>query len=441
MKTAKKVLLFIMGLMIVSMIILLSCKNRYTGPGDKGIFEEGSSGETGENGGGGDSGPIPLVGSGGGLIINGYTLPINSLSQEEQEQDYDPEFNSVVLFNEGIPALTVTAKGVILAASGTSESANYIVVKRSSDMGKTWTEVQANTSDSDLDNMQTHPFFINGYDGSVLMGVATTNATKNKTTIYKSQDDGMNWSKLTQIDTNIVNKGNMKVHNGYVTYGQGITLRHQSDSSQKLLFPYFYGTNSPVTKHGYTATMCSTDGGNSFTQLGNPYGKFSSYETKFIELSDGKILLNMRADNNLSFWMISSDCGANWTVTTKNTDNENDYGNHADLIRYEFDGKDIRDVKDALMIHSTVGGNAYTVRLTENDFNDGKAGNKYQHMREDLAEGKAKDDGYPAITVLPDGTIATLTEENSGVVFRRFNLHWLTYGVDVIDYNQHLKFK
>ena len=141
MKTAKKVLLFIMGLMIVSMIILLSCKNRYTGPGDKGIFEEGSSGETGESGGGGDSGPIPLVGSGGGLIINGYTLPINSLSQEEQEQDYDPEFNSVVLFNEGIPALTVTAKGVILAASGTSKSANYIVVKRSSDMGKTWTEV------------------------------------------------------------------------------------------------------------------------------------------------------------------------------------------------------------------------------------------------------------------------------------------------------------
>ena len=186
MKTAKKVLLFIMGLMIVSMIILLSCKNRYTGPGDKGIFEEGSSGETGENGGGD-------IGSG---------LPAGYLTQDEQYEPMGPDSKKMVLFtgdNYRIPALTITANKMILAAVGTGTGQNHIAIKRSEDLGQTWTDIQANYEG--FSGMYTHPFFINCHDGSVLLGIATTNSAENKTIFYKSSDNGATWTKQKEIQS------------------------------------------------------------------------------------------------------------------------------------------------------------------------------------------------------------------------------------------------
>ena len=87
MKTTKKLILFIICLTIASMIVILSCKNRYTGtgPGDKGVFETGQGEDNSGSGNNGDTGPIPLAGSGGGLVLkSGYKLPQNSLSQDEQ---------------------------------------------------------------------------------------------------------------------------------------------------------------------------------------------------------------------------------------------------------------------------------------------------------------------------------------------------------------------
>ena len=444
MKTTKKLILFIICLTIASMIVILSCKNRYTGtgPGDKGVFETGQGEDNSGSGNNGDTGPIPLAGSGGGLVLkSGYKLPQNSLSQEEQEQDYDPDFNSVVLFANGkIPALTVTKSGVILAAAGTGESHDYITVKRSSDMGKTWTEFQARYEG--FSSMYTHPFFINCHDGGVLMGVATTNATENKTIIYKSSDNGATWTKQSSVELTTVCGD---ATSDFVTFGQGLTLRHQSDNSQKLLFPYWYSNDNAKatsTKGRLTATMCSTDGGTTFTQLGSPYGSFTTYEPKFIELSDGKILLNMISEVNQTFWMISTDCGATWNVKTGAGKESANGAKHVDLTRYEFNGKPIKNKDDngdkyTLIIHSS--GNNYGIKMSTNDFNSGNhAGTKYHVEKELVLEG-AKSDGYPAITTLPDGTIATLTDENNGVVFRRFNLYWLSDGLRYIEYSTDLQ--
>ena len=414
MKTAKKLILFITVLTIASMIILLSCKNRYMGPATRNIFDDGS----------GD-----------------YVLPAGYLTQEEQYEPLDPDSKAVVLFtgdNYRIPALTITANKTILAAVGTGTGQNHIAIKRSSDLGQTWTEVQANYSD--FNNMYTHPFFINGYDGSVLMGVATTNNKENKTIIYKSTADGRTWNKLTDINTNSVNNGNVKVYNGHVTYGQGITLRH-GNNANKLLFPYFFGTND--SENGFTATMCSTDGGKTFTQLGSPYGKFTSHGTKFIELSDGNILLHMTPTSGQTYWMLSTNCGDTWVIKTSGnsetgTSKNNNSGKHADFTRYEFNGKDIkyRGEKYALMVVSKMHVNCYNVRMTLNDFGGGAGtfNNKYTYNK-DFGTNTATDGGYPAITVLPDGTIATLTEETNSIVFRRFNLSWLAGEDEYVDYD------
>ena len=242
---------------------------------------------------------------------------------------------------------------------------------------------------------------------------------------------------------------------GYATYGQGITLRHGGNlGSQKLMFPYFYNAPDKKKPGYYVAIMSSEDDGKNFksicesfyfnkkTNAGN-IGSFSSYISKIIELANGDILLNMRTSglNGWTFWMLSTNCGKNWDITVGNTGEENTknpvWGKNADFIRYEFNGKDIKPTGSqyALMITSYDNKSGYDVMLTDNDFNHGKpeggTAKKYKYTKNIPS---ASTGGYPAITVLPDGTIATLTEDNGDMYFKRFNLYWLTGGAEGINY-------
>lgn len=421
MKTAKKLILFIASLTIACMIILLSCHNRYTGPNKKNIFEE-SSGD--------------------------YILPAGYLTQEGQYDPLDPDSMAVVLFsndNYRIPALTITAKKTILAAVGTGESHNHIAIKKSSDMGKTWTDVNANYSD--FSGMYTHPFFINCHNGDILMGIATTNGNENKTTLYRSSDDGNSWTMqtnifLTNVASNYTNSKNET--NCFVAFGQGLTLRHGTNANAKrLMFPYYYyGINSGNNKPGtFAAIMCSEDDGKTFETVGYN-GSYSSHEPDLVELSDGTVLLSMRPTNTAKrYWFKGTD----WNSCYDNAESIDTM--HTDFTRYEFYGKDIKSgsmgTKYALMVHSKKASNGYVVRMTLSDFNNGQkggTGSKFLYGKEFATN--ASPAGYPAITVLPDGTIATLTEEtNNTIVFRRFNLSWLSSngeeggGEEYVDYD------
>lgn len=423
MKTTKNLLLVIASMFIASMIILFSCRN-YTGPAKDGIFGYDK-----------DYTLAPLSGSGGGLVVHGFTLPPNSLSQEEQNDYYDPEYNSITLFNNNdIPALITTSNGTILATAGTTNA--QLIVKRSTDMGKTWLQSIVNGTVSSAS--YSRPFFINCHSGDVLLGITSNvNNTGKSTYIYRSSDNGNTWTKQTNINfTNIC----AQTKDCFVTYGQGVTLRHQSGAnSKKLLFPYFY-TNQ--TNGRMTMTMISEDDGRNWTngyKDKNGYGSFTSYESKFLELSNGNILFCIENPKNQCYYTRSTDCGSNWNTITRDPMNgASDTARHVDFCRYEINGKPIKDKgeKYALMAYST--GNSYGVRLTTNDFENK---NNYIYKEAEIITSDSETDGYPAITVLPDGTIATLTEEGNGkIVFRRFNYYWFTDGQDSIDYSKDLKF-
>ena len=426
----------LIAIIVIAGVLVWACKHP-TGTGIPEIANESS----GEDGGEEFMGPQALMGSGGGIKLgDGYVLPQNSLSQEEQDEEYDPDFNNTILFSgRNIPALTVTSNGVILATAGTTSGP--ITIKRSSDMGKTWFETTVNGTTSGIGYI--HPFFINCHNGDILLGVVSNNAGSKTTIIYRSKNDGQTWNVATNISFSEICRDTKEC---FVTYGQGITLRHGANvNAKKLMFPYFYYN---TTNGKFTATMLSEDDGetfkNNFNNGGrNSYGTFNTYETKFIELCNGDILLNMRTSfTDMAFWMKSTDCGKTWSITTDNkAPQESENVKHADFTRYEFSGKDIKNngSKYALAIFSSYTGNSYTVKMTTNDFNNGAKNNKYHFTRE-LVNESGREDGYPAITVLPDGTIATLTEENSSdIVFRRFNLSWLTYKDEKINYNIDLK--
>lgn len=434
MKTAKKVLLI-----ILSILMVFSCK-RYTEPEGSNVANEEENGsglvDGGDNGDSitaNDTGP--LSGSGGGTQVGNWTLPRNSLSQEEQNQDYSPEDNYMVLFaNGGIPALTTTSTGVLVAAVG--DYNGNIFVKRSLDSGYTWLTSQLGAGAN-----SRNPFFINCHNGDILLGVTTYGAGSTNTIFYRSSDNGASWTKeaneikVQDVDTTVTTN--------FVTYGQGITLRHGVNAGQnKLIFPYFYNTNDMALGQ-WTMTINSDDDGKNWIigknikkSTGNPLGDYSSQETKLYEIEDGSILINIRAGGNNMYWAKSTDYGSNWTFTTSGQQ-ERANSLHADLVRYEFNGKPIKGPKYGLMAYSTQSGQ-YKVRLTDNDFNDGKPGIKYAHDYE-IVMASGVTNGYPAITVLSDGTIGTLTEEASGssanIIFRRFNLYWIANGQESVDYS------
>lgn len=308
-------------------------------------------------------------------------------------------------------------------------------------MGKTWTEFQAKYDG--FSSMYTHPFFINCHNGDILMGVATTNKTCNETTLYRSADNGATWTKQTNICLTDVAKDNSSSANEtncFVGFGQGLTLRHGNNANaNKLMFPYYYyGMNGNKTGT-FAAIMCSEDDGKTF-KVNGYNGSYSSYEPDLVELSDGTVLLSMRPTNAAKRYWFK---GNNWNSCYDNADGSVD-GIHTDFIRYEFNGKPIKNKetdngdKYALLIYSSSSGD-YGIKMSTNDFNNGQKGGTKYHVEKELVLGGAKSDGYPAITTLPDGTIATLTDENNGVVFRRFNLYWLSDGLRYIDYSTDLQ--
>ncbi len=398
-------------------------------------------------------------GSGIEGITREVEVPIY-LSQEQQNSEYDFESDALFSGTGNIPALTITANKVILAAAGTS--AGPVSIKRSLDMGANWSD-----NVRTLDSGYSYPFFINCHNGDILLGITTASVSDNSETIfYRSRDDGATWNKENGSTINVKSHITNKAKDGYATYGQGIALRHGGNqSAQKLMFPYYYNTpktNNASQNDHYVGIMC-LESGNTFSSVCNAFtngknvvsgniGSFGSHmSTKIIELVNGDILLNMRTQslNGYTFWMLSKDCGKTWDITVNNQSDENKtgtkknegvWGQHADFIRYEFNGKDIKPnggSQWALMVTSyEKSKNGYSVMLTTNDFNHGKpdggTNKKYAYTKDIQAVTMG---GYPAITVLPDGTIGALLElDNEGIYFKRFNLYWLTSGKEKVNY-------
>ena len=434
-------------------------------------------------------------GTGGGQIVGiNYKLPDGSLSQDEQKRDYDPNDNSITLFKRGdygskyyrIPSLLVTKNGTILAAAdrryddvadlGKNKTRIDIILRRSQDLGSTWSEPitvgpGAGNDSGDKSKSYGDAFMINCHNGDVILGCISEPGIQNskgKTIIYRSKDDGLNWEQIYSFSpTEIPNAAR-----GFGASGQGLTLRHGVNSSaKKLMFAYFQWNSD--TKYGTLSVtaMVSDNDGSTWTPLGSvtPSPDNNIDETKAIELSDGRIMLNHRKGTGVGgrAWSISSDGGLTWKY--QGVDPEvNDPGNNADFFRYEYNGKRIKTEKYIFMINANATPDGkwfftrknHYVRLTENEFDNGNgiSTGKYAYSKQLVNGGENLYSGYPTIAVLPDGTICTLTEEtwqttrppeltgdaggdDYDIVFRRFNLYWLSDGKEFVDYTSDYLFQ
>ncbi len=388
MKTAKKLILFVIGLTIASMIILYSCRS-YTGPVKKGIEESNNEGDN------------PF---------------------EESDNNFETVNNCI------IPALTVTKNNTLIAAIGDKNNEGKILIKTSKDGGTNWTSYSGDIKNDDITTGFAHPFFINCYNGDILLGIATTNESENVVSFYRSKTDGSSWSKESakiEMHQNATNESNKPLtsQHAFATYGNGIALKHGTNTNT-LLFPYYYADK---TGSGVISTMISTNNGASWERYGNDQGAYSSYGAKFIEIENGNILYFLNDKKKQVAWFKSTNQGKSSTLVSAFFTSSKGSPIYTDFVRYEFNGQDISNKTKHVLVAFSEDSTGYKVMMSTDDFKEGKKDTQIIGSAAKVVGTSSEyHDIYPAITVLRDGTIATLAAEDYDIIFRSFDLAYLS---------------
>lgn len=363
-------------------------------------------------------------------IVLSLLLSIGVLAQDQKHEiaegliEYHDLFNTSMVDGVScyrIPAIITAPNGDIIAAiderveSCADLNPNNdinIVARRSSDNGKTW---------SDIETIIDFPFGQSASDPSLIVDEVTNDIflfynymdlQKEKGVYYlhvtKSSDNGKTWSKPEDITSQIA-KPEWHKDFKFITSGRGIQTR-----SGKLL-------HTMVNLKNGLHLFGSDDHGKTWFLIDTPINPAD--ESKVLELTDGTWVINSRVHHKgLRIMHSSVDEGQTWT--TKEEPQLIDPGNNASFIRYtaKEDGYD----KDRILFSNAKmkqGRYNMTVRIS---YDEGKT----------WSEGKTIYPGssaYSSLTILENGDIGLFFEKDNHTenVFASFSLDWLTDGKDV----------
>ena len=371
------------------------------------------------------------------LLAAVLTTPLIAAETEKAGKTMPQETNVFVSGIDGyhtyrVPSVIVTPRGTLLAfcegrKGGRGDTGNIdLMLKRSSDGGKTWSKQQVVWDDEG--NTCGNPCPVIDRDTGVIWLLLTWNrgddhegAIKKKTAkdtrrvfVCSSSDDGVTWSKPAEI-TKTAKKPDWR---WYATGpGAGIQLtrgRHKG----RLVIPCDHSTAGGYDSH----IIYSDDHGRSWKTGGTITPKVN--ECEVIERTDGTLLINMRNDDRRKkarATATSTDGGATWSkVVHDETLIESIC--QASMRRYTTaaDGG-----KDRILFSNPASTNRrvkMTVRLSYDE------GRTWPVAKQIHAGGSA----YSCLTVLPDRTIGLLYEKGGykTITFACFTLGWLTDGED-----------
>lgn len=231
--------------------------------------------------------------------------------------------------NYRIPSIVMSNDGTLLAfcegrAMLLDHAENDIVLKRSSDLGKSWNELQVVASDST--NALNNPQAVVRSDGRIILmfqryaeGFGERQAMPGldgdricKTFVTHSDNDGLTWSEPLDITADVKRAEATSMATGP---GAGIELK-KGKHKGRLVMP----VNQGPWKNWFVYTVYSDDGGQTW-QKGElaPYKKKVrgwANEVQMVELSDGRLMLNARSDtgNRKRKVAYSDDGGKTWSA-------------------------------------------------------------------------------------------------------------------------------
>jgi len=318
-----------------------------------------------------------------------------------------------------IPALITALNGDLLACCDARRKSSRdliwerdidIVLKRSSDNGATWSEMEIVCDYGDGRPASDPSFILDRTTGEIFCFynyMDQDNAPKEfRLYVQSSKDHGRTWGKARDI-TDAITRPEWKMDFKFITSGRGIQRRN-GDLLHTLV----------NLKNGMRL-FGSTDHGRSWRLIDVRIRPAN--ESKVIELTDGTLMVNSRVQGQPRRWVHrSKNDGKTWRSQSDAT--LIDPACNASILRYTSrrDGY----ARDRLLFcnaNSPKGRKNLTVRIS---YDEGAT----------WSEGKVIDPGpsaYSSLTVCQDGSIGVLYEPGyKEVRFARFTLEALTDGKD-----------
>jgi len=356
-------------------------------------------------------------------------ISINVLSQKKRNKITKGVILSHDLFNKSmrkgvscfrIPAIITVPNGDLIAAIDErvpscgdlkfSKNIN-IVIRRSSDNGKTWTEIET-IVDFPMGKSASDPsMIVDKITGEIFLFYNYMDLNKEKNIYYlhvvKSTDNGKTWSEPEDI-TKQITKPEWHEDFKFITSGRGIQT-----STGKLL-------HCMVNLNSGMHLFASDDHGKSWYFIDTPIKPAN--ESKVVELADGSWMVNARTNGKgVRAVHVSNDMGKTWM--SKLDSNLIDPGCNGSIIRYT-------SVKDGYTKNRLLFSNAKM-----------KKGRKNMTVRISYDEGRSWSEGktiyagksaYSSLTILQNGDIGLFFEKDGHKenLFVQFTLEWLTDGKD-----------
>ncbi len=331
-----------------------------------------------------------------------------------------------------IPSLIETKTGSLVAfvearKGGTSDTGNIdLVMKRSTDGGRTWSKQQVIWDDGDntcgnpcpvVDSatgtiwlLLTHNL---GKDGEAAITAGKAHGTRT-VWISHSEDDGQNWSHPRDITREVKDPAL-----GWYATGPGIGIQlTRGEHRGRMVVPCDQKNDGK-----FSHAIYSDDGGRSW-QIGGKIPEFN--ECQAVELADGRLMLNMRnADKSRKRRGVvtSEDGGITWSEPRAD-DQLIEPVCQASILRHSWP----RDGGRGAILFSNPASEKrenMTVRLSEDE------GQTWPHSRTLWAGPSA----YSCLAVLADGTILCVHEAGEKkpyekVLLSRFSTDWIKHKED-----------
>lgn len=358
----------------------------------------------------------------------------------------EPEFSDVFSADKEtfksirIPAVAVSKKGTLLAfaegrARPADQASNDIVLKRSTDAGKTWSPLKIIAADGDnsLNNptvvveqqrgrvflmFQRIPAHLKENSNNIDTGYDGANVYRNL--LLWSDDDGVTWS----IPADVTRSTKRPTRATTIASGPGIGIQlTRGPHRGRLIFPFNEG---PYWQWNNFAVF-SDDRGATWRYGENVPGAFVPdsklgqrsriNEVQMVEMTDGSVRLNSRsfAGAKCRKTAVSKDGGVTWSPVQE-VPGLTDPGCNASILRFSFDdgsgcGRILYSGPDSS------GRDTGTVHLS---LDDGRT----WPVKRILWPGSF---AYSVLTRLPDGTVGCLFEADNykRIVFARFPISWL----------------